>query len=170
MKDNSFSVDVITRILSILSEEGNMKRTVLAGKARLNYSALVRYLKLLKTLRWIDSTESDTLIQITNIGREFNKLLEDTDDHPSELSEDALERLMEYSREKSDPETGKVEPLFVKSKESTTNNTSCMFCGNTIKSHGVVREVGGEKYSFDKRDCALLFMRFRDVYGKEFTT
>jgi predicted transcriptional regulator len=173
LKDDSFSVDVITRILSILSDEGDMKRTVLAGRARLNYSALIRYLRLLKTLRWIDSKDSDSsIIAITNVGRSFNKLLEQTGGGPSDISEEALERLLAFSREQNLAEgnLGKHLPKNAVTKAKTmTGSRSCSFCGNTLGSHEVTREIDGERYSFDRRECAILFMRFRDAYGKEFT-
>lgn len=172
MKDDSFSVDVITRILSILADEGDMKRTVLAGRARLNYSALIRYLRLLKTLRWVESKDSSSSIGITNLGKSFHKLLEGTDG-PTDISEDSLERVLGFYRgqnfvrdnEDKAPSTN----IVMKSKINAESEKSCMFCGNPIKSHqGVTREIDGEKYSFDKRECAILFMRFRDAYGKEF--
>lgn len=144
-----------------------MKRTVLAGRARLNYSALIRYLKLLETLRWIEAKDSGSLIAITNIGRSFNKLLEQPNG-PSDISEDALERLVELSREKNVTRASTATPPSSKPNTRGTSN-SCILCGSTIKSHYVIREIDGEKYSFDRRECAVLFMRFRDVYGKGFT-
>jgi predicted transcriptional regulator len=150
-------VDVITRILSILSNEGNMKRTVLAGKARLNYSALIRYLKFLKTLRWVDfSSDSGSLISITNVGRSFRKML-DREDGPQDISQEALNQLAALAEEKSSAK--------VAGKESSQ---SCLFCGNIIAGRAIRKEVDGVTYSFDKRECATLFSKFRDVYGKEF--
>lgn len=164
-------MDIITRILSILSDEEDMKRTVLAGRARLNYSALMRYLKLLKTLRWVESKDSDSSIGITNRGKSFSKLLERTDG-PTDISEDSLEGLLGFYRGQNrvgtNDDKGPSTNTVMKTKMSA-GSRSCMFCGNTIKSHrDVTREIDGEKYSFDKRECAILFMRFRDAYGKEF--
>lgn len=157
MKDDSFSVDVITRILSILSDEGNMKRTVLAGKARLNYTALIRYLKFLKTLRWVDfSADSGSLISITTIGRNFKKLL-DREDGPQDISKEVLTQLAVLSEEK---------PLA--RSEGKERSQSCLFCGNEIKNRAVNKEIDGITYSFDKRECANFFVKFKDVYGKEF--
>jgi predicted transcriptional regulator len=157
LKDDSFSVDVITRILSILSSEGNMKRTVLAGKARLNYSALIRYLKFLKTLRWVDfSSDSGSLISITAVGRSFRKLL-DREDVPQDISKEVLNQLTWLTEE--------ISPAKVTYNESSE---SCLFCGNTIEGRVVSKEIDGVTYSFDKRECAVLFSKFRDVYGKEF--
>ena len=158
MKDDAFSVDVIVRILSILSNEGNMKKTVLAGRARLNYSALIRYVRFLKTLRWVDSTsDSGNLISITAIGRSFKRLLE-REDSPADISEEVLGGLLAQTRRSA------------KAPASAEDNTgpSCLFCGNVIKNRPVIKESEGKKYSFDKRECATLFMKFRDVYGKEF--
>lgn len=172
MKDDSFSVDVITRILSILSDEGNMKKTVLAGRARLNYSALIRYLKFLRTLRWIDSKDSDNLITITAIGRSFKKLLERSDG-PSDLSEDSLERLLAFSSERNAADSGASKLLAtgsVTEKKKNLENPSCLFCGNAIgKRQAITRELDGTEYLFDKRECATLFMKFKDVYGDEFS-
>lgn len=178
MKDDSFSVDVITRILSILSDEGNMKKTVLAGRARLNYSALIRYLKFLRTLRWIDSKDSDNLITITAIGRSFKKLLERSDG-PSDLSEDSLERLLAFSSERNAADSGAgasggagrlLATGSVTETKKNLDSQSCLFCGNAIgKGRAVTRELDGTEYLFDKRECATLFMKFKDVYGDEFS-
>ncbi len=144
-----------------------MKRTVLAGRARLNYSALIRYLRLLETLRWTEAKDSGSLITITNIGRSFNKLLEQPNG-PSDISEDALERLVEFSREQNVASAKRDTSPSTKAKTSVASN-SCMFCGNTIKDHNIIREIDGQKYSFDRRECSVLFMRFREAYGREFT-
>jgi predicted transcriptional regulator len=154
VKNDSFSVDVITRILDVLSSEGNTKKTALAGKTGLNYSALIRYLKFLKMLRWVDfSPSAGSLISLTSVGRSFKKLLED-EEGPEGISEQVLERLvMESQDEKASNRDG--EP-------------SCLFCGNIIKRRAITREVDGNTYSFDKNECATFFMKFRSVYGKEF--
>lgn len=138
-----------------------MKRTVLAGKARLNYAALIRYLKFLRRLKWVDFTsDSGSLISITNIGRSFQKLLE-KEDSPPDLSEEVLERLLTVSQEEN----------IVKNKGKDTGRASrlsCLFCGKPIKARPITKEIEGETFSFDKRECATLFMKFRHLYGKEF--
>lgn len=151
-------MDVITRILSILSNEGNTKRTVLAGKARLNYSALIRYLKFLKTLRWVDFTlDSGSLISITAVGRNFKKLL-DREDAPQDISKEVLEQLAVLSSEEK--------PLV---RNADRSSRACLFCGNDIKGRAITKEIDGVTHSFDRRECATLFLKFRDVYGKEFS-
>jgi hypothetical protein len=135
-----------------------MKRTVLAGKARLNYSALIRYLKFLKTLRWVDfSSDSGSLISLTAIGRSFRKML-DREDAPQDISKEVLSQLAALAEEKPSTKAAGKEP-----------NQSCLFCGNIIAGRAVSKEVDGVTYSFDKRECATLFSKFRDVYGKEFS-
>jgi hypothetical protein len=42
---NAFNVDVILRLLSILSETGPSRKTNLAGTSRMNYSNCAKYLK-----------------------------------------------------------------------------------------------------------------------------
>ncbi|MGI0019627.1 MAG: hypothetical protein ACREAY_04070 [Nitrososphaera sp.] len=44
MKNDSFSVDVIKRMLTVLSFGGSTKKTSLAGKTGLNYATMMRYL------------------------------------------------------------------------------------------------------------------------------
>lgn len=153
MKDDSFSIDVIRRILEVLSNEGNTKRTALAGKTGLNYAALIRYLKFLQRLRWIHFVpESGGLISITHVGRSFRSLL-DSGDEPKDISDDVLDELLAQSPQ---------------SRASVVNgNLACLFCGNVIRGRAITREMDGKIYSFDKIDCATLFMKLRDVYGKE---
>lgn len=159
VKNDSFSVDVIKRILEVLSNEGNTKRTSLAGKTGLNYSALIRYVDFLKMLKWVDFTgDSGNLISITTIGRSFKKILE-REEGPEGISEEVLEKLMAQSQTVS---------RTLSKEEASNRNQSCLFCGNIIKKHAVTREVEGKKYSFDKSQCATLFMKLRDVYGREF--
>lgn len=152
MKDDSFSVDVIKRILSVLSNEGNTKRTALAGKTGLNYAALIRYLKFLQTLRWIEFTSDSSLISITAIGRSFRKLL-DREEGPEDISEEVIAKLVEQPQASKAEDTGKM---------------SCVFCGKAIKRRAITREVDGKTFSFDRSECATLFMKLRDAYGEEF--
>lgn len=151
MKDDSFSVDVIKRILSVLSNEGNTKRTALAGKTGLNYAALIRYLNFLQTLRWIEFT-SDSLVSITAVGRSFRKLL-DREEGPEGISQEVIAKLAE-------------QPQSNKAKDS--GNLSCLFCGKAIKKRAITKEVDGKTFSFDRSECATLFLKLRAAYGEEF--
>ena len=138
-----------------------MKRTVLAGKARLNFAALIRYLKFLKRLKWIDFTsDSGSLVSITNIGRSFQKLLE-KEENPPDLSEEVLEKLVAASEQENMRRKGG-------DTGSASRPSSCLFCGKPIKARAVRKEIEGETFSFDRRECATLFMKFRHLYGKEF--
>lgn len=152
MKDDSFSIDVIRRILEVLSNEGNTKRTALAGKTGLNYAALIRYLKFLQRLKWIDFvSESGGMISITQVGRSFRSLLDSGE--PKDISDDVLDKLLAQSSQ---------------SRVSVDNgNLACLFCGNVIRGRAITREMDDKTYSFDKIDCATFFMKLRDVYGKE---
>lgn len=156
MKNDSFSVDVIKRILDVLSNEGNTKRTPLAGKTGLQFNGLIRYLEFLKMLKWVDfSSDSGSLVSITSVGRRFRRLLDR--EGPEDISEEVLEKLMEEPQGGQGPRTA-----------TDGKSLSCLFCGNAIKRHAVTREIEGKMYSFDRSQCATLFLKFRDVYGKEF--
>lgn len=147
-----------------------MKKTVLAGKARLNYAALVRYVKFLQTLRWVDSTadSSANLITITAIGRSFKKLLE-RQESPSDISEEVLVRLVAQSNEqKPKVQAGGMQTKSLEIGVDNKAGVACYICGTAIKGRSVTREVEDKKYFFDKRECATLFVKFRDVYGSEF--
>lgn len=41
-------------------------------------------------------------------------------------------------------------------------------CGKAAGSSPIVEKLDGEDYAFDSESCALLFKRFRSVYGKGF--
>jgi CheY-like chemotaxis protein len=73
--DNSrlFSLAVIERILKILDDSDlGVKRTTLAGKAGLNYGSCLKYIELLKFLRWATlSSDYDRHVKLTRVGREF---------------------------------------------------------------------------------------------------
>lgn len=73
--DNSrlFSLAVIERILKILDDSNSgVKRTTLAGKAGLNYGSCLKYIELLKFLRWATlSSDYDRHVRLTRVGREF---------------------------------------------------------------------------------------------------
>lgn len=80
----SFSVAIIERILRILEEEGSKKKTHLAARANLNYSACMRYLAFLKGLRCIDfeSTEGG-MVRIKDEGRLMRESLKGIAERPS---------------------------------------------------------------------------------------
>lgn len=46
---------------------------------------------------------------------------------------------------------------------------TCALCGKSIKEGaGMTEEIGGELYSFDRQGCAVLFKKFKSVYGSSF--
>jgi CheY-like chemotaxis protein len=64
-------VDVLNRILTVLADQGKIRRTNLAGKTGLNYLVCLRYINFMKTLGWLDVvTDSDEseYVQITAVG------------------------------------------------------------------------------------------------------
>jgi len=48
----------------------------------------------------------------------------------------------------------------------------CALCGKSLRDQEtatlVEETVDGTNYSFDRRDCAIMFKRFKGVYGDEF--
>ena len=69
----SFSFDVTKRILCTLFNDGSIKKTSLATKARLNYNVCLRYLQMLKVLGWLEVSSE---VSITETGRNvMNRLL-----------------------------------------------------------------------------------------------
>jgi CheY-like chemotaxis protein/predicted transcriptional regulator len=78
----SFSFDVAKRILDVLGEYGNMKKTNLATKTGLNYNVCLRYIRMLKLLGWL---KLDGDIFITELGRHVRKKL-------SELAKGSMEK------------------------------------------------------------------------------
>lgn len=47
----------------------------------------------------------------------------------------------------------------------------CALCGRVINAREktpTIERLDGRKYSFDTGDCALMFKKFRSVYGKTF--
>jgi CheY-like chemotaxis protein/predicted transcriptional regulator len=72
----SFSADVLSRILTILHQEGATKKTNLAGKTRLNYLTCLKYLELLKSLGLVNTTydhdNEGERISISEFGLRFN--------------------------------------------------------------------------------------------------
>lgn len=75
---NTFSVNVIKRIMDILYDNGRLKRTNLAGMSGLNYNKCIRYLKLLHALGWIKILFDDgsCFVTITDRGIETIERLE----------------------------------------------------------------------------------------------
>jgi CheY-like chemotaxis protein/predicted transcriptional regulator len=76
----SFAVDVLNRILTVLSEQGNTKRTNLAGKTGLNYVVCLRYINFMKTLGWLEvvsGTDQNEYVSITSVGRRVGSALAD---------------------------------------------------------------------------------------------
>ena len=75
---NQFSVDVLKRILVVLSEQGRTKRTNLAGKTGLNYIVCLRYVNFMKMLGWVEvlsDEEESAYVSITQIGRRVGETL-----------------------------------------------------------------------------------------------
>ncbi|MGH7909225.1 MAG: response regulator [Thermodesulfobacteriota bacterium] len=76
----SFAVDVLKRILIVLSEQGKTKRTNLAGKTGLNYVVCLRYINFMKTLGWLEVVSDDDQnehVSITLVGRRVGGALAD---------------------------------------------------------------------------------------------
>jgi CheY-like chemotaxis protein/predicted transcriptional regulator len=73
---SSFSFVVIRRILDVLSNVGQMKKTNLAGKTGLNYPNCIRYIELLSALGWVrSSNDGENHIYLTENGMYFRSLL-----------------------------------------------------------------------------------------------
>jgi hypothetical protein len=46
---------------------------------------------------------------------------------------------------------------------------TCTMCGKAVAHNStLVERVDGLDYTFDSQECALIFKKFRGVYGKEF--
>jgi CheY-like chemotaxis protein len=74
---NSFSSDVIKRLLQALAESGPLRKTRLSGKAGINYEMCIKYVTFLKTLNWVEIIKVDETecVSITSEGIEhFRKL------------------------------------------------------------------------------------------------
>ena len=77
-QSSSFSVDVLKRILIVLSENGKTKRTNLAGKTGLNYIVCLRYINFMKTLAWIEvvtDEDENEYVSVTTVGRQIVEAL-----------------------------------------------------------------------------------------------
>jgi CheY-like chemotaxis protein/predicted transcriptional regulator len=76
----SFTVDVLNRILTVLSDQGKTKRTNLAGKTGLNYIVCLRYINFMKTLGWLEvvsDEDSNEYVSVTPVGRRVGGALSD---------------------------------------------------------------------------------------------
>lgn len=82
MTGDSFSIPVIKRILTVLTEQGSTNRTGLANRAGLNYTACMRYLKFLSLLRWVNVSHGITggIITLTDAGKEFKAIFDGSDE------------------------------------------------------------------------------------------
>jgi len=47
---------------------------------------------------------------------------------------------------------------------------SCALCGKTVGTeeydNGIMEIIDDETYTFDRADCALMFKKFKSVYGQ----
>lgn len=76
----SFTVDVLKRILTVLSDQGKTKRTNLAGKTGLNYLVCLRYINFMKTLGWLETVSEEDgteYVAVTQVGRRVGSALSD---------------------------------------------------------------------------------------------
>ena len=74
----SFHVEVICRILSVLTQDGPSKITNLAMSCHLNHNSCKKYVNLLIALEWIEVVyeKNSTIINITSNGRMVLRKLE----------------------------------------------------------------------------------------------
>jgi CheY-like chemotaxis protein/predicted transcriptional regulator len=89
----SFSFDVARRLLKVLDENSDVKKTNLATSAGLNYNVCIRYIEMLNILQWV---EVNSAVNITPLGRRvYSRLLEQDDridNAHSGISRDHLQR------------------------------------------------------------------------------
>lgn len=64
---DSFSKEVMVRILQILLENGKLRKTHLAGKARINYKMCIKYLNFLDKLNWIETISDSNNFECVSI-------------------------------------------------------------------------------------------------------
>jgi predicted transcriptional regulator len=64
---DSFSGEVIERILQILLENGKLRKTHLAGMARINYRMCIKYLRFLGKLGWIETIQEYNAFEFVSI-------------------------------------------------------------------------------------------------------
>jgi predicted transcriptional regulator len=69
-------LDVVCRVLDILSENGPLKKTRLSVKAGLNYNSCVKYSTVLKRIGWTESRSFDgwEVLSLTALGLERRNL------------------------------------------------------------------------------------------------
>ena len=73
----SFSFDVARRLLKVLDENSDVKKTNLATSAGLNYNVCIRYIDMLGVLQWVEVNPD---VNITPLGRRvYSRLLEQDD-------------------------------------------------------------------------------------------
>ena len=53
---------------------------------------------------------------------------------------------------------------------SGNQETKCAMCGKTISqtTQVLTETIDGNNYTFDNKDCALFFKRFKSLYGGSF--
>jgi CheY-like chemotaxis protein/predicted transcriptional regulator len=75
---NSFSSDVIKRLLQALAESGPLGKTRLSGKAGINYEMCIKYITFLMMLNWIEIIKVDGTerVSITSEGIEHLRKLQ----------------------------------------------------------------------------------------------
>ena len=78
ISSTNFNVEVLLRILSVLSQKGPLKITNLAMDSHLNHISCKKYVNLMVILDWINMTygEKTAFINISMIGRTVLKQLE----------------------------------------------------------------------------------------------
>lgn len=73
---SSFSLVVIRRMLDVLGDSGEIKKTNLAGKTGLNYPNCMRYLELLKMLGWVKTADDGSNhISLSEQGTHFRSVI-----------------------------------------------------------------------------------------------
>lgn len=71
-------MDVLKRILTVLSDQGKIKRTNLAGKTGLNYVVCLRYINFMRTLGWLDVVTDEgqnEYVLVTPVGTRVGEAL-----------------------------------------------------------------------------------------------
>ena len=71
------SIEVLSRLLDTLCDQGSMGRTKLSFLSRLNYLVCVKYIKLMEDLGWVQVTgdDRDQRVAITPTGREHREAI-----------------------------------------------------------------------------------------------
>ena len=118
MKNDSFSVDVIKRILTVLSFGGSTKKTSLAGKTGLNYATMIRYLEFLKMLQWVSYSRDSGTISLTWLGSQFSHILVGGDD---DLQGAQIEEIDVFFRRMLQNNPSEVKPVANESLRKSPN-------------------------------------------------